>query len=149
VGQVGVHAKLILKVGWRIENQGTSHKNCAADWMKLRYSLNNGSSWSDMSGFPKAGTTSVQSGTVTLGISTSQNMANVRVRNNTYVTGPVCPTGACCYGVNKCNCRIDSFQDCDDSGDIYIGDGVSCTGACDWTACGGGGGNPPDDPPPL
>ena len=70
-----------LKVQWKIFGT-TSEDTCTVKQVKLEYSLNGGSGWTPFTGWPKNATGSSQTGTATMSglISTSQNLANVRIR---------------------------------------------------------------------
>ena len=118
----------------------------ATDIVELQYSLNNGSSWSSFSGFPKTVTSA--SGTATkTGITSGQNLANVQIRaiskaascspcdpgncnyagvyvtisNVKLVASYTEPTGACCNGSS---CSIATDAAC--SGTWY-GAGTTCS----------------------
>ncbi|MHC4372389.1 MAG: hypothetical protein ACYSW8_32710, partial [Planctomycetota bacterium] len=121
-----------LKVDWRTEAMATHERDCINGRnppgdrgnFELKYSLNGGSGWSNFSGFPWYGFNLAKTGTVTVGLSTSQNIANVRVRIESHAEAPACATGACCYGTLFCDCRIDTEAGC--SPGTYQGDGTSC-----------------------
>lgn len=128
-----------LKVDWKTLAQASNERSCEngpdnRGEYRLKYSLNGGSTWFDFSGFPRRGYNTNQTGTVSLSLSTGQDISKVQVRINCQADGTNCPTGACCYGANYCSCRIDTEAACEG---YYLGDGTSCTGACDFPACGG------------
>jgi hypothetical protein len=132
-----------LYAAWKTDGQSTSDRYCVnftgRGEFKLRYTLN-ASTWYDFSGFPRYGYNLTKTGTASLGLSTSQDISKVRVRNNCQAEGGACPTGACCSGVNFCSCSITTEAAC---GGYYLGDSTSCSGACDFPACGGGDPFPP------
>ena len=119
-----------LKVAWRVDAQAAGTRDCENNGrgeMRLKYSINNGSSFAFVSGFPKTGANSSQSGTASISLSPSQDLTDVKVRINCQVEAPECATGACCYGPGDCTCRIDTEAAC---GNGYQGDGTACVGQC-------------------
>lgn len=133
-----------LKIAWDKDGQPSGSRDCenytGRGEYRLKYSLNGGGAYYDVSGFPKAGENLNKTGTATVGLSTSQNIGNVKVRINCQAEAPSCPTGACCTGTNFCNCSVQTEAGC--SG-YYLGDDVSCTGSCEFPLCGGGDPFPP------
>ncbi len=133
-----------LKVTYDITSGGNGTP--ATDIVELQYSLNNGSSWTSFSGFPK--TVDTASGTATkTGISAGQNLADVQVRliskaascspcdvgvcnysstgctvsNIKLEAAYTVPTGACCTGAS---CAVGTEASC---GGTYYGDGTTCS----------------------
>jgi hypothetical protein len=134
-----------LKIYWDKDGQPSGSRDCVnytgRGEYRLKYTTNN-STYYDCSGFPKAGENLNKTGNVTIGLSTSQDISKVRVRINCQAEAPACPTGACCTGVNYCSCSIQTEAAC---GGYYLGDSTTCSGACDFPACGGGDPFPPPE----
>lgn len=118
-----------LKAAWRIEAQAAGSRACVngptnRGEYRLKYSINNGSSFAYFSGFPKAGLNSAQSATAQVSLTASQDLTKVSVRLNCQAEAAACATGACCYGIDNCSCRIDVESNCSPGG--WQGDGTTC-----------------------
>lgn len=123
-----------LKIVWRVEAQGTSEDECSTESVIYRYTLN-ASSWT--TALTKTPSGSVQSGTYTKSLSTSQDISKVQVRIDSQAEATACPTGRCCYGTSGCDCMVVTQAVCTASSGIWTS-GANCSGDPCWKpVCGG------------
>lgn len=123
------YSALNLKVVWRVEAQGVEN-DCSAKVVYFKYSTNGSTFTTALTKTPSG---SAQSGTYTKSLSTSQNLANLKVRVDSQATATSCPTGRCCYGGGlNCSCRIDTDAGCTPG---QWTEGGTCDGSCWVEGC--------------